>query len=48
MRRALELVAKAWERITESEGRERQVARWLELKARYPEPLRSVLRSERA
>ena len=42
-RRALEVVARAWEQTTDRIGRERQAEDWRRLKALYPAGLRAVL-----
>lgn len=42
---ALSIVAKGWELITERQGRASQIAQWQYLKGRYPETIRSELRS---
>ena len=40
---ALDDTAKAWNRITDRLGRDRQIAQWRFLKSQYPAHLRSVL-----
>ncbi len=45
VKEALSTVAKGWELITERYGRSSQVTQWQFLKSRYPEAVRSVLRS---
>ncbi len=47
VREALGLVARGWQAITDDAGRDGQIERWLDLKARYPDPLRGELRSTR-